>query len=146
MKFDHVGVVVRRLDIGRAHLSEVFSIEAWTDEFEDPINGVSVQFGRDPSGLCYEIIAPLGAESPVSAALKTGSRILNHVAYLVPDLNAAADRLGEARCDPTGEPKPAVAYGGRPIQFFISPLKIIIELIEAPNHTHAYVPWRPPAK
>jgi methylmalonyl-CoA/ethylmalonyl-CoA epimerase len=140
MKFDHIGVVVRRLDIGRLHLTALFDIKSWTREFDDTTNGVSVQFGRDPSGICYETIAPLGASSPISEALRTGARILNHVAYLVPDLHAAGERLKSARCLPAGEPRPAVAYGGRPIQFFVSPLRIIIELIEAPDHAHVLAP------
>ncbi len=97
-----------------------------------------MQFGRDPSGLCYEIIAPLHAESPVSRTLRTGDRILNHLAYRVDNLEQAADRLRRQGCVSAGEPKPAVAYGGRPIQFFLAPLRFIVELIEAPEHAHRY--------
>ena len=37
----------------------------WTDEFADPVNHVYVQFGRDTSHICYELIAPLDDEAPV---------------------------------------------------------------------------------
>ena len=141
MKFDHIGVVVLSLEAGRDHLSSLFGITQWTQEFDDSVNMVRVQFGLDPSGICYEAIAPLGTVSPIAEALRTGNRILNHVAYLVPDLPAAALRLKNLRCVPTGSAKPAIAYGQRQIQFFISPLKIIIELIEAPDHLHSYVPF-----
>jgi methylmalonyl-CoA/ethylmalonyl-CoA epimerase len=138
MQFDHVGVAVKRLNTGRKHLSGVFEIERWTEVFDDSVNRVSVQFGLDPSGICYEIIAPLGDASPIAEALRTGGRILNHVAYRVPDLAASAARLDDKGCVPAGEPKPAVAYGGCAIQFFISPLNLIIELIEAPHHAHVF--------
>ncbi len=39
---------------------------------------------------------------------------------------------------PTGPATQAVAYGGHRVQFLITPLAFIIELIEAPNHTHEY--------
>lgn len=89
--------------------------------------------------MCYEIIAPLHAGSPVSRTLRTGDRILNHLAYRVDDLPHAAEDLRRQGCVPAGEAKPAVAYGGRSIQFFLAPLRFIIELIEAPQHVHAYV-------
>jgi methylmalonyl-CoA/ethylmalonyl-CoA epimerase len=139
MKFDHIGLVVPKLARGRDHLSNLLQIGTWTVEFEDPINGVSVQFGADDSGVCYEIIAPLGEDSPVARALKFGDRILNHVAYLVPDLEIAVERLGKDRCYPTGPSNPAIAYGGRRIQFFVSPLRFIIELIEAVDHRHHFL-------
>jgi len=137
--FDHIGIVVPELVRGRRHLGALFQIAAWTEEFRDPTNEVFVQFGRDTSGLCYEIIAPLHDDSPVSRTLRTGDRILNHLAYRVEDLKRAADHLRHQGCVSTGEPKPALAYGGRPIQFFLAPLRFIVELIEAPEHTHLYV-------
>lgn len=139
MKFDHVGVVVSAMSAGRDHLVALLGITRWSEEFVDPGIGVYVQFGLDPSGLCYEIIAPLREDSPVTRALNARDRILNHVAYLVPDLEAEAARIRQLRCMPAGPAMPAVAYGGRRVQFFVSPLYFIIELIEAPDHAHRYV-------
>ena len=124
---------------GRDHLSALFGIARWSEEFADPGIGVFVQFGRDPSGICYEIVAPLREDSPVTRALNARDRILNHVAYLVPDLDAEAARVREIRCMPAGPAMPALAYGGRRVQFFVSPLYFIIELIEAPGHAHRYL-------
>jgi methylmalonyl-CoA/ethylmalonyl-CoA epimerase len=139
VKFDHVGILVETLAVGRQHLGSLFGITSWTQEFVDPINLVQVQFGQDDSGICYEAISPWGAKSPILRALRSGDRILNHVAYLVPDLSAAAARLVATKCIPTGEAKPAVAYNGQKVQFFVSRLGIIIEIIEAFNHAHVYI-------
>ncbi len=136
MKFDHIGIVVPSLKAGREHLAAVFRIADWSDEITDEVNGVYAQFGRDGSGICYEVIAPLGEDSPMARVLVAKDRILNHVAYLVPDLDAAAARLRKARCMPLGAPKPGIAFGGNRLQFFISPLAFILELIEAPAHEH----------
>ena len=138
MQFDHIGLVVRNLADGRAALEALLLVHEWTTEVIDPGNCVCVQFGRDPSGVCYELIAPLGADSPITKALSSGKNILNHVAYLVPDLAVGRERLRAAGAAPTAEPKPALAYGGRSIQFFVTPMRFIIELIEAPGHEHRY--------
>ena len=106
--------------------------------FEDPGIGVYVLFGKDQSGVCYELISPLGENSPIRQALSTGARILNHVAYLTDDLDMEAERFRNGGCIAAGPATPAVAYGGAPVQFFVTPLRFIIELIGAPGHNHAY--------
>ena len=138
LKFDHIGIALRSLAEGRTHLRALFGIVRWTAEFDDPLNRIRVQFGRDGSGIVYELIAPNGPEGPVGEALRTGSRILNHVAYLTPDLEQSAERLRRGGCMPFSDPTPAIAYDGRPIQFFISRYRFLIELIEAPDHQHRF--------
>ena len=139
MTFDHIGIVTATLSQGRAALEALLSIEKWTEEFADSVNGVYVQFGTDPSGVCYEVISPLGESSPVAKVLSSGQNVLNHVAYLVPDLAAAHERLRTAGAFATSTAKPAIAYEGRHIQFFVTRLRFIIELIEAPGHKHQYI-------
>jgi methylmalonyl-CoA/ethylmalonyl-CoA epimerase len=138
--FDHLGLVVKRLEKGRQILSAALRIEDWTAEVVDPVNGVRLQFGRDPAGVVYELLEPLNEQSPVYNALVTGKAILNHVAYRTADLAAAAVTLRAAGCAPVAAATPAIAYGGRLIQFFVSPLRLVIELIEAPAHEHIYYP------
>ena len=138
LKFDHMGIVVDTTAAGRDHLSPLFGITRWSEEFVDSDIGVYVQFGLDPFGICYELVSPLREDSPVTQALKARDRILNHVAYLVADLDAEAARIRRMRCLPAGPATPAVAYGSKRVQFFITPLYFIIELIEAPNHRHVY--------
>jgi methylmalonyl-CoA/ethylmalonyl-CoA epimerase len=139
MDFDHIGIVVRTLAAGRAHLGRLLPIAAWTAEFADPVNRVCVQFGRDRSGICYEAVAPLGDSSPALGALKPGGQVLNHLAYRVPELAEAARHLREGGCFPVGPANPAVAYRGCLIQFFVTPLRFLIEVIEAPQHQHGFV-------
>jgi methylmalonyl-CoA/ethylmalonyl-CoA epimerase len=136
--FDHIGLVVGDLASGRAFLAPALGVRRWTAVFDDTVNGVRLQFGADATGVCYELLEPLGEASPVRRALTTGRAILNHVAYRIGDLDTAAEALMLQDCVATGEPKPAIAYGGRRIQFFMTPLNMIVELIEAPDHQHAY--------
>lgn len=136
--FDHLGLVVASLAEGRAHLAATLGISHWTPPVDDHGIGVSVQFGLGGPGPAIELIAPLGQCSPVAQALRTGHRILNHIAYLTPDIEASAAHLVLQGCVPTGPAQPAAAYGGRCVQFFVSPLRFMLELVEAPGHQHPY--------
>jgi methylmalonyl-CoA/ethylmalonyl-CoA epimerase len=138
MKFDHVGVTTTDLDSGRALLEGSVGIEAWTYEFRDERNEVWVQFGRCAAGMCYELVAPLSPTSPVTRVLSKKINVLNHLAYLVDDLHARAARLAAMEFVPVADARPAVAYGGKLIQFFVAPSRLMIELIEAPGHQHRY--------
>lgn len=140
MIFDHIGLVVEDLAAGRQFLETTLAITSWTPVIHDEILGVSVCFGRSQTNPAIELIAPLGTSSPVAAALRGSKSILNHLAYLVEDLGEAAQTLRESGCLPAGDPKPALAYGGAWIQFFVSPLRFLIELIEAPKHVHPFLP------
>ena len=112
MRFDHLGLVVKDLGKARLGLANTLGIQEWTDEIDDLVNGVRIQFGRDRSGLCYELLEPLGADSPVAEAVRMRRTILNHVAYMVDKLSVAAEHLSLAGCAAMNEPKPAIAYGG----------------------------------
>lgn len=138
MRFDHIGIVVSDLAHGRQVLQDALGLDRWTQSFTDPVNDVLVQFGTAAEGPCYELVAPLSPASPVRRALRTGSNITNHVAYLVGDLDAQAARLFDQAFAPVAEARPAVAYGNARIQFFMSPIFSLIELIEAPGHRHHY--------
>lgn len=138
LSFDHLGLVVADLAVARRHLTESLGITRWSEVFDDPGIGVSVQFGSGVASPRFELITPLGNKSPIARALAQGKNVLNHLAYLTPDLKQAAEVLREQGCFPVGEAQPAIAYGGKPVQFFLSPLRFIIELIEAPEHQHLF--------
>ena len=139
-QFDHLGVVVTSLEAGRDGLDRAVGPLVWTAPVDDPVNGVRLQFGRDPAGVVFELLEPFGDDSPVAAALRKGRDILNHVAYLVPDLAEAAEDMRRAGSFPLAPAKPAIAYGHRPIQFFMTGLGFIVELIEAAGFRHAFAP------
>jgi methylmalonyl-CoA/ethylmalonyl-CoA epimerase len=147
LELDHLGLIVPDLAAGRAFLSTALNVTHWTPVTNDPLLGVAVQFGSTAQfgatpahSLTYELISPLGDTTPIANALRTGKHILNHLAYLTPNLEASAGHLRAAGCYPVGSPQPALAYDGRRIQFFMSPLRFVIELIEKPGHRHNFTP------
>ena len=137
-RFDHIGLVVKSIEKGRRVMLQVHGITEWTQAVTDPVNGVHILFGRDPAGIVFELLEPVDALSPLYGALKARKNLLNHVAYRVADLAAATLAMRTAGCAPIGDPRPAIAFGNGYIQFFVSPLNTVIELIEAPSHVHVF--------
>lgn len=130
MKFDHIGVFVSTIDLGRKYLESILHITNWTDAIEDPIQKVIVQFGIDKSGIRYEIIAPCGEGNPVQPLLLQSKNILNHVAYNVENIDIEIKRLQRERCILISGPSPAIAFNNNKIAFLYTPLRFVLELIE----------------
>jgi methylmalonyl-CoA/ethylmalonyl-CoA epimerase len=139
MKFDHLGVVVSDLRIGRQALGGSLGISRWTQEYEDPHQDVYVQFGCCHSGLCYELVAPRSRASPVARAATARINVIHHVAYLVDNLSLERAKLFCQGMVQLGEPNPAIAFDYCLIQFFASPIRFVLELIEAPDHRHEFL-------
>ena len=135
MEFDHLGVFVKTLEQGRDMLKAILPIAAISDPIHDPLLRVSVQFLCDTSGIRYELVAPNGPGNPVDAVLSQQRNILNHVAYRTKDFDTQVIRLREARCMPLCEPRPALAFCGARVMFFLTPLRMILELIESVPNT-----------
>lgn len=133
MQFDHIGLVVPDLASGVAYCRDVLGLSRFSVAVEDPLQRVWVQFVHDDHGLCYELVAPASEESPVAQVLKTRRNVINHLAYRVSNLQERAERLRTQRHLPLGPSQPAIAFGGAHVQFFLSPLGHIVELIEAPT-------------
>jgi methylmalonyl-CoA/ethylmalonyl-CoA epimerase len=132
MTFDHIGLFVSDLEFGRQKLSALLPISECAVPVDDPGLRVRVQFCTDSSRIRYELVAPFGADNPVSGVLQSGKAVLNHVAYRVTNIASEARRFRSEGAMPLGPARPAVAFGGQRVMFFLTPLRFIIELIEAP--------------
>lgn len=130
MRFDHIGIVVEDLEKGRAQFNRLYETLAWSETFNDPIQRVFVQFARDRSGIVYELVVPTSMDSPVAKALKSGQNLLNHLCYSVESMDASFAHLRGAGCLPLGNATPSAAYGGARIQFFLTPWRTVLELVE----------------
>lgn len=130
LTFDHIGVVTADIDRSARTLAAMFGATEQTIRYDDEVLGVSARFVRDPSGIVYELIAPLGQSSPVARALQTKTNLLNHVAYRTSSLKDSTDHLRDHGCIPVGPAKPGIVFGGAQIQFLLSELGFIVELIE----------------
>lgn len=130
MKFDHIGIFVKSLEEGKYHLENIFEIVKCSDQIEDFALKVRVQFFYDSDGVCYELVAPFGDNNPVEPLIKQSKNILNHVAYLVDDMDMKIRELLQRRCILISGPSPAKAFNNRKVAFLYTPLRFVIELIE----------------
>ena len=93
LEIDHVAIAVPSLDE---------ALQFWRDqlgarvlEFEDvPSQQVRVAFIAT-GGAKTELLEPTSEESPIAKFLAQGRKGLHHVAYRVPDIDAALARLVE---------------------------------------------------
>ena len=131
MIFDHIGLFVRDIGAGRRQLAALLPISRWTEVVDDGLMNVRVQFGLDASGIRYELVAPLREPNPVARVLEDGKTILNHVAYRCADFESACAGLRRAGAVPLGRPQPAAAFEGARVAFYLTPLRFIVELVEA---------------
>jgi methylmalonyl-CoA/ethylmalonyl-CoA epimerase len=130
--FHHIGLACRNIDSEMPGLRQL-GYTAEGDAVEDPLQQVRVQFFTG-GGPRIELVVPTTADSPVSGLIKRGTR-LYHLAYVVPDLDAAVAELERERFRCVSLPAPAVAFGMRRIVFLLSDTGMLIELIEGPS-TH----------
>jgi methylmalonyl-CoA/ethylmalonyl-CoA epimerase len=123
----HLGYVVPAIEPAlRRFVQE--GAEVLIEPTVDPIQRVSCCVVRGDGGVAIELVAPLvRGDSPVEARLKRGGG-LDHICYLVDDLDAA---LAEERalgalvvCDPV----PAVTFG-RLVAFVQRRSGMVIELM-----------------
>jgi methylmalonyl-CoA/ethylmalonyl-CoA epimerase len=117
--FHHVGMAVPTIKPVGKEMPRVF---------DDPIQGVSVAF-FDNAGCCIELIAPLRENSPVTAALKKGQKLV-HLCFEVASMDAAikTGATNGFRC--VAKPVPAVAFQQRRIAWVFSSEYGLVELLE----------------
>jgi len=131
-KFHHIGVAVAALPAAIRVNEQVFGLRLVSGPFEDPRQGVAVCFLADLHGRAplVELVAPLGADSPIASYLARGIGAY-HTCYEVDDLDAALGHVRAQRCMILSGPTPAVAFDGRPIAWFFSPTRQLTELLQA---------------
>ena len=128
MKFDYIGIFFPSIATCRKYLESILHVSNWIEQFNDPIRKVTVQFGVDKLGICYEIVAPCGDNNPVESLLSKSNNILYHIAYKVDNIDIEG-LIGE-RCILVSGPSPAKVFNNNKIDFLYIPLRFIIELIE----------------
>lgn len=136
--FDHIGIVTADLDKASQQLAGLLGALEWTDRFDDSGLGVSVIFARDRAGMVYELIAPLGDKSPVAKAVASRKDALNQIAYRTASIADALPALRVQGALPIGPAKPAKAFGGANVQFLMTRLGYIIELVEGAESVHKF--------
>jgi len=132
LPLDHVGIAVRSI----AEALPLFKLITGgdgspTEEVAD--QGVAVAFVGSGEGR-IELIEPIAPESPVARFLERRGPGLHHLAYAVPDLPAALERLRRAGIQLVDQ-EPRIGAHGRRVAFLhpSSTGGVLIELVERPT-------------
>jgi methylmalonyl-CoA/ethylmalonyl-CoA epimerase len=128
--FHHVGVAVQDMQAAVVEYKRLFAYELVSGPFDDPIQRVSVCFlSRGPGDTVIELVAPLGADSPLRSVLKKGGGTY-HVCYQVQDLTGAINHLRSEDCFLISGPVAAVAFEMRPIAWLMTQTNLLVELLQ----------------
>ncbi|MEX0585921.1 MAG: VOC family protein, partial [Pirellulales bacterium] len=130
----HIGMVVESIDEAAATYARRFGYERRSPIYEDPVQAALVQFWQLPGGSHYlELVSPNGSDSHLHEALKKGRR-LNHLCFVVDDIDAACERLRADGMFLIQAPVEAVAFRPRKIAWLMGRDGVPIELVEAGEH------------
>lgn len=133
LEFHHVGVGA--LDFDGAIETYVALGHRLHSRVDDPLLDVRIAFLKAPGQEApwVEILSPLGPNGPLKSLI--GRRALPspyHTCYVVSDLPRASEQLRELGFLALGEAKPALAFGGQPVAFFLSQTIGLLELVQGP--------------
>lgn len=127
-RLNHVAIAVRDLAAATALYRDTLgaSVSAAVDQ---PEHGVTTVFVELPNTK-VELIAPLGAESPIAKFLERNPEGgVHHLCYEVEDIRAARDRLAASGARVLGDGEPRIGAHGKPV-LFLHPKDFLGTLVE----------------
>ncbi len=127
----HVGVAVKNIQEAIPLYERLFNYRLLEQPVHDPIQKVSVCFlGRDKNEqILTELIEPAAEDSPIGRFLSKGIGAY-HVCYETDNIEESLEKIRENKCIVISGPTPAVAFNGRPIAWFMTPTRQLIELLQ----------------
>jgi len=130
LRLHHVGIVVPAIDKYFAFYADVLQYRQRTPVIHDPVQTAFVQFFAIPGSDHYiELVAPDSHTSKLQKASRKGLP-LNHLCYSCHNIAHMVSFLKESGCIVRQDPVPAVAFDGRLIAWLMTPVGLLIELVE----------------
>ena len=127
-RLNHVAIVVPDLAGAAALYRDVFGAEV-SAPVDLPAHGVTTVFVTLPNSK-IELLAPLGANSPVAPFLERNpAGGMHHLCYEVADIIAARDKLRQSGARVLGDGEPSIGAHGKPV-LFLHPKDFAGTLIE----------------
>ncbi len=130
-RFHHTGFVVASIAAVMESFCKAVGGSNWSETWHDPLQRVRVAFiyPSHPGDPSVELVEPAGPDSPVGKFLERGGG-LHHLCYEVDNLDGAVRGASARGLVMILRPRPAVAFGGRRIAWFLSRDKLLIEYLE----------------
>jgi len=131
MKFDHIGIVVKSIEESRAIFESDLPGFSPSKIYIDKEIDVKIQFIEYQQSNKIELIEPLSSASLIRSVLeKKNSSNIHHLAYLCKDIEKTCNSFREKGYGFLTKFYHAEAFNGAKVIFLLSPLNIIVELIE----------------
>ena len=111
----HIGIAVRDLEESLGRWSTLFAAERGPIE-EIPERGVRLAHLRFAEGPEIELVAPLGAASPIAKFLESRGEGIQHFTLEVDDIETAMRELSRAGLSFVSD-TPQIGAGGVPVAF-----------------------------
>ncbi len=93
INLDHVAVAVADLDAAIAGYADRYRVEPL---YREVVEAQGVEEAMIPVGGSFvQLLQPLGPDTPVGKFLERNGEGMHHIAFTVPDIDAALDHLGQ---------------------------------------------------
>jgi catechol 2,3-dioxygenase-like lactoylglutathione lyase family enzyme len=130
LKLHHVGIVVPSIEKHREFYIAVLHYRERTSVIHDAVQTAFVQFFALGGADHYiELVAPDSESSKLANASRRGLP-LNHLCYSCDDARETTENLRSSGCFVIQGPVPATAFDGRPIAWFMTPDRMLLEIVE----------------
>ncbi|WP_020185814.1 methylmalonyl-CoA epimerase [Methylopila sp. 73B] len=127
-RLNHVAIAVPDLEAATAVYRDTLGAKV-TPAADEPDHGVTVVFIELPNTK-IELLAPLGANSPIQAFLdRAPAGGIHHVCYEVDDILVARDQLKAKGARVLGSGEPKIGAHGKPV-LFLHPKDMLGTLVE----------------
>lgn len=127
-RLNHVAIAVRDLDAATELYRDTLGARV-SPAVDQPEHGVTTVFVELPNTK-IELLAPLGADSPIAKFLERNPEGgIHHLCYEVDDIHAARDRLMGAGARVLGGGEPRIGAHGKPV-LFLHPKDFLGTLVE----------------
>ena len=114
-RLNHVAIAVQDLEAEAARYRDVLGASVSFPQAL-PEHGVTVVFVELPNTK-VELLAPLGASSPIAAFLARNGGGVHHLCFEVEDILAARDQVVAAGARVLGDGEPRLGAHGKPVLF-----------------------------
>ena len=131
LRFHHLGVAVKSIAEALPVYKALFGYALEAGPVTDPIQKVTVCFLRSDraNDLVIELVEPAAEKSAVNTVLAKGIGAY-HTCYEVADVARALAAFRSGGCVVVSNPVPAAAFNNRPIAWFYTPTRQLIELVQ----------------
>ena len=129
MIIDHIGIVVKSIEIGIRHWEDVFEYQQKTQVIVNTRQKVRVVFLSKENSLTIKLVEPIDDTSPAFGLAKNGGG-LHHICFKCENLNQELYKLKEKKLRVLAAPQPGEAFENENIAFLYAKQGLNIELID----------------